>query len=442
MDWLDDYKKLLSFASISTEEEFKKDLLACFEWVKGKIEELGFTTEVWETAGHPTLFATWSGATGKPTLLLYNHYDVQPVDPLELWHTPPFEPTVRDGVMFARGAQDNKGQLFYVLLALKKMKEERGTFPLNLKWLIEGEEEMGSKNLPSLLEKHKDQLKADHLAIVDCGIPDKDTPAISLGMRGLVTMDVEVTGTSIDLHSGSHGGLAYNPLFALVEILASAKDKQGKITIPGFYEGLQELTEEEKKTISFEFDEASYKKEHGAHPTGGERNLPHRERNWLRPTFEINGISGGYTGKGFKTVIPSYATAKLSCRLVRGQDPHQVAHLVAKWIESKAPEGIRVKVNLHKGFGAALLTSPHSKGVQAFAQAVSEVFHKPCRFIIEGASIPITAELQKTTGGDVILFGLGLNSDHIHAPNENFSLDRIEKGQKIISRALDILGAE
>ena len=439
MDWLEDYKKLLSFASISTEAEFKKEVLACFDWVKKEVEKLGFETEVWKTPGHPTLFAAGPKVTGKPTILIYNHYDVQPVDPLDLWATPPFEPTVREGVMYARGAQDNKGQLFYVLLALKKIKEKEGDFPLNIKLLIEGEEEMGSKNLPHLLKKHESQLKADYVAIVDCGIPDSQTPAVSLGLRGLITMDVEVTGTLTDLHSGSHGGLAYNPNLALVEILASAKDKEGRVTIPGFYDAIQELTPDEKKGIHFAFDEAGYQTQYGTTATGGEKKYSPRERNWLRPTLEINGLSGGYCGKGFKTVIPSKASAKLSCRLVRGQDPQKVATLVAHWIESQAPAGIQVKVNVHEGFGQAVLTSPYSKGIQAFATAFSEVFQKPCQFTLEGATIPITADLQKVTGGEVILVGLGLNSDQIHAPNEHFSLDRIEKGQKIISQALKIL---
>lgn len=439
MDWLNDYIKLLSFASISSEPEYKKDLMECFYWVKEQVDALGFETEIWETGGHPTLFASWLKAPGKPTVLLYNHYDVQPVDPLELWDTPPFEPTVKNNVMYARGAQDNKGQLFYTLLALRSLMKEKGSFPLNIKWIIEGEEEVGSKNLPQVLIDHKEQLKADHLAVIDGGIPSESAPSVSLGMRGLVTMDVELTASRTDLHSGSHGGLAYNPIFALAEILAAAKNRDGKVTIPGFYATIKDLTDKEKESLSFEFNEQKYREEYGASPNGGEKSLPHLVRNTLRPTFEINGINGGYTGNGFKTVIPAKAFAKISCRLVRGQDPKQMGDLVAQWIVSQAPIGIDVKVAVHEGGGPAALTSPNSLVVKAFQQAFSEVFHKPCRFNLEGASIPIVYDLQKASQAEMVLVGLGLGTDQIHAPNEHFSLDRIEKGKLIISRALEIL---
>lgn len=439
MDWLNDYKTLLSFPSVSSEPEYEQDLLACFEWVKKEVEAIGFETEVWDTGGHPTLFGSWLKAPGKPTLLIYNHYDVQPVDPLELWETPPFEPTVIDNVMYARGAQDNKGQLFYVMLALKTVMKEKGAFPLNIKWLIEGEEEVGSKNLPAVLFKNSEKLKADHLAIVDGGIPGKDMPAVSLGMRGLVTMDVELTGTRSDLHSGSHGGLAYNPAFALAELLAAAKNREGKITIPGFYDSIKPLTVKEKESLDFHFNEQKYLETYGAGPSGGERSLTPLERNWLRPTFEVNGIVGGYTGAGFKTVIPAKASAKISCRLVRGQDPQEMGKLVARWLDSMAPNGITVRTTVHPGGGPAVLTSPDAPVVKAFAKAFSDVFKKPCHYILEGASIPIVADLQQASGADSVLIGLGLGTDQIHAPNEHFSLDRIEKGRDIMMRALDLL---
>lgn len=275
--------------------------------------------------------------------------------------------------------------------------------------------------------------------IVDVGIPNKDTPAVSIGMRGLIAMEVEAIGSSGDLHSGTHGGLAYNPIRALVELIAQAKDENGKITIPGFYDPIKALSEEEKKPISFEFNEAKYEKDFGITPTGGERNLSPLERNWLRPTLEVNGISGGYTGKGFKTVIPARASAKISCRLVQGQDPETTSLLVARYFESNAPPGIKIQVHRHEGGGPAILTSPHSKTVQAFAKAFSEVFQKPCQYILEGASIPIVADLQKASSAEVVLVGLGLATDQIHAPNEHFSLDRLKKGQIIISKALTYL---
>ena len=358
MEWLDDYKKLLSFPSVSSEPGYKNDLLACFEWVKGEVEKIGFTTEVWETGGHPALFASLTKAPGKPTLLLYNHYDVQPVDPVSEWHTPPFEPTVKDNIIYARGAQDNKGQLFYTLLALKTLMKEKGAFPLNIKLIIEGEEEVGSRHLPEVLEKNHLKLKADHLAIVDGGIPGEEIPAVALGMRGLVTLDVEATGSKTDLHSGSHGGLAYNPIFALCEILAAAKDRHGAITIPGFFNEAKHLPPDEVQAVSFDFNEKPYMDQFGIPASGGESALPPLQRNWLRPTFEINGITGGYTGPGFKTVIPAKASAKISCRLTKGQDPKKVGHLVARWIESMAPKGIQLKSRSMKEEGRPSLHLP------------------------------------------------------------------------------------
>ncbi|MCB1113455.1 MAG: M20/M25/M40 family metallo-hydrolase [Chlamydiia bacterium] len=439
MDWLNDFKKLLSFASVSSEPEYKNDMEACFDWVKAQVEAIGFETEVWKEGGHPTLFGSWEKAPGKPTLLLYNHYDVQPIDPLSEWATPPFDPQVRENQIFARGAQDNKGQLFYTLLALKDLWKNAEAYPLNIKWLIEGEEEVGSKTLPTILNKNQKKLKADYLAVIDGGIPDMNTPAVTLGMRGIVTLDVVAKGTEHDLHSGAHGGLAYNPVIALAQILAAAKDPSGKISIPGFYDSIEPLTDDEKTFLDFSFDEKEYEETFGASATGGEVTFTLKERNWLRPTFEVNGFSGGYTGDGFKTVIPSEAKAKISCRLVRGQNPEAIGKLVCEWLASQAPKGISVQAHLHPGGGEAVLTSPETKIVKAFSKAYEEVFQKPCSKVLEGASIPIVPDLQKASGAEPLLVGLGLNTDHIHAPNERFGLDRVEMGRLLIKKAIEHL---
>ncbi len=434
---LQEYKTLLSFPSISSEPGHKQDIEACFNWVKEYVEKLNFKTERWDTSGHPTLFAESQKIEGQPTLLLYGHYDVQPIDPIELWQSNPFNAEVRDGIIYARGAQDNKGQLFYVLQALKSFQ---GKYPINIKLLIEGEEEIGSCGLEKILKEKSQKLQSDHLAIVDCGIPNKDTPAVSLGMRGLITLEMEVTGTKIDLHSGTHGGIAYNPLRAICELIASAKDENGKITIPGFYDSIIPLSEEEKKHIAFDiFDEKKYLEEYGSSATGGETSLPVMERNWLRPTLEINGVWGGYIGEGFKTVIPSKAHAKLSCRIVRGQDPEKMALLVADYFEKKAPPGIQVKVKRHSGGGPAMMTTPTSQVVQAFAKAFSDIFKKPCLYILEGASIPIVAALTKASGAEAVLVGVGLATDQIHAPNEHFGLDRSLKGRDVVVAAINHL---
>lgn len=439
----DDYFTFLRYPSISSEPEFKDQLLECAGWLTDYLKKMGFEVEIWPTSGHPTIFATYLKAgPERPTLLIYNHYDVQPVDPLEAWQTPPFEPTVQGHEVYARGAQDNKGQCFYVLQALKLYLEASGSLPLNIKLCIEGEEEIGSAGLAQILSKKADALKADYLAIVDLGIPNAHTPAVTLGIRGIVTMDVEVQTTRLDLHSGSHGGIVINPIQALVKLLAGVHDEQGHVRIPGFYDKVEELSPEDRKQISFQFDEHKYREITGALPLGGEQAAySPLERAWIRPTFEINGIYGGYTGKGFKTVIPAKASAKVSCRLVPKQDPQEIGELVADYLRSQAPEGVQVHVHIHPGGGKAVRINPSAKVVQAFIQAFEEVFKTSCESILEGGSIPIVTELALASGADVILVGLGLAGDQIHAPNEHFGLDRIEKGILMMARAIDILGS-
>lgn len=438
--WIQDYFTFLKFQSISSEPEFQNEVLACAEWISNYLKNIGFKVETWPTTGHPTIFAeNLNAGPSQPTLLIYNHYDVQPVDPLDLWTSPPFEPTVRNGEVYARGAQDNKGQCFYVLFALKALLEKTGRLPINIKLCIEGEEECGSTGLSGLLPKKKDKLNADYLAIVDLGIPSAKKPSITLGVRGLVTMDVEVSSTHTDLHSGSHGGIAYNPIHALIELLASVRDSSGKITIPGFYDSVLDVSMLEKAKVSFEFDATEYEKTFGAKPTGGEKELPPLERNGLRPTFEINGIKGGYSGEGFKTVIAAKAIAKVSCRLVPHQDPHVIGKLVADYLQKHAPEGTKVNVKIHPGSGTALRASADSAIAKAFSKAYEEIFNSNCEKVLSGASIPIVTELAAACGGEVILVGLGLATDCIHAPNEHFGLDRIEKGFLSITRAIELM---
>jgi len=438
---LEDYFTFLSFKSISSEKEYQPEVLRCADWVKEYLAAMGFDVELWDTPGHPTLFATnLKAGPDKPTLLIYNHYDVQPVDPLELWTSPPFSPTIKDNNVYARGAQDNKGQCMYVLQAIRATLETQGSLPVNVKWIIEGEEETGSKGLAAILKSREKQLKADYLAVFDLGIPGKDKPAITLGVRGILTMDVEAVGSNTDLHSGTHGGRTYNPIHALTEILSRLRDSQGKIRVPGFYDDVVELTAEEKKNISFDFDENAYFETFRIKATGGEKAYPPLERSTIRPTIEVNGIWGGYNGPGFKTVIPAKAFAKISCRLVPYQEPAKIGKAVAQYIESLAPEGIDVKVHLHEGGGPSVRAESTSKIVQAFSQAYSEVFDRPCKYAFEGGSIPIISKLQQTCGGKVILLGLALEEDQIHAPNEHFGLDRLEKGFLITARGLELLG--
>lgn len=436
-----DFKTFLGFSSISADPEQKKQMHACADWLKGYLTDIPLTVALWETSHHPVLYAhDLSAGPDKPTILIYNHYDVQPVDPLELWQSPPFAPSIQGDEIFARGAQDNKGQCFYVIQAIKALKKRFGRLPVNLKLIIEGDEEIGSPSLPALLKEKAKDLQADYLYIVDVGIKNAQSPSVTLGLRGITALDVTCRGSKTDLHSGCHGGIAYNPIHALVEILAKLRDPSGHINVPGFYDHIPHFSSEQRKALSFDFDEPEYIKEFDCHPTGGEKSLPPLERNWLRPTIEINGINGGFTGTGVKTVIPAVASAKLSCRLVPGQDPQETAQKVAAFLEQQAPHGITVTTHLHPGGGKAIMTDPHSKAAKAVAQAFTEVFQSPCSYILEGASIPIVATLQEVCQGKVVLLGLGLPGDCIHAPNEHFGLDRLQQGFLIIARSLELLG--
>lgn len=437
-----DYFTFLRFKSVSSEPAFSSEVTACANWLTAFLSQIGFQTELWPTTGHPTIFASnMSAGPNKPTLLIYNHYDVQPADStIKTWLSDPFEPTIRDEEVYARGAQDNKGQCFYTILALKALLENNKTLPINIKLCIEGEEECGSVGLSKILQQKKHELKADYLVVVDVGLQERNMPAVTLGVRGLVTMDVAVHGTKTDLHSGSHGGLAFNPIHALAQHLASLRDCSGKISVPGFYDDVVALTDQEQSELGSSFDESKYEKMFGAPPTGGEKEFSAGIRVAARPTIEVNGISGGYCGPGFKTVIPASAYAKISCRLVPNQDPQKIGSQVARFLQSQAPYGTSVEVKVHPGCGKALRASPYSAVVQAFGQAFSQVLDKPCAYHFDGASIPIVVELAEVCKAQVVLVGLGLPDDQIHAPNEHFGLDRIEKGFMIMMRAIELLG--
>jgi acetylornithine deacetylase/succinyl-diaminopimelate desuccinylase-like protein len=325
------------------------------------------------------------------------------------------------------------------LRALKTLIEKKA-LKVNIKYLIEGEEESGSTGLHGILQEKKEALKADYILIVDSGSEKKGVPAITLGARGLVTFTVHLKGSNFDLHSGTHGGIVYNPNHALVEMLASLHDAQGKVTIPHFYDKVLPLGAEEKKELALELDEENLASHFGAKPTGGEKAFSPLESAWLRPTLEINGLNGGYSGAGFKTVIPSKALAKLSCRLVPNQDPEEICRHLKAFLLSKAPPGITVEVEVMEGKGKAFRANPRSKLASTMSQAYSEVFDKPCTKIMIGGSIPIAVDLAQTSGGEMLLIGVALSEDQIHAPNEHFSLDRLEQGYLSICRGIQLLG--
>jgi acetylornithine deacetylase/succinyl-diaminopimelate desuccinylase-like protein len=436
---LRDYFTFLKFASIATDPAFKEDVNQCADWLCDYLKAIGLTVEKWTTENAPVIFAhDLRAGKEKETLLLYCHYDVQPVDPLDEWITPPFEPTIRGGEVYARGASDNKGQCFYTIIAIKALLKQFGHLPVNLKFIIEGEEESGSLSLSQIMHEKKEDLKADYLLIIDSGIEEPSEPAITLGARGLICLQLSLQEAQFDLHSGMAGGLAYNPNRALVEMLSSLRTESGKIALPGFYDDVIPISDDEKKEICFEFNEKSFQKMFGFSPTGMERDTPPNESAWLRPTIEINGMWGGYTGPGFKTVIPAKAHAKLSCRLVPHQNPDKIATLLTDFLIKKTPPGLHAHVERLPGNGRGFRTNPHSRIAQILSQSYSDVFQKKCKKILIGGSIPISVDLCTAADAEMLLVGVGLPDDRFHAPNEHFGIDRLEKGYLIICRAIEL----
>lgn len=439
--FLEEYFEYLRFQSFSADPKYRPVLEETASWWVEKLKPLDLDVEIWETGGGPVVFAqSKTFDSSKTTALLYGHYDVQPVDPIELWDSDPFEPVIRDGKVFARGASDNKGQSFYTFLALRALLDLRGDFPVNIKLLIEGEEESGSPGLARILPEKKEKLKSDHLLIIDSGFDRFDEPCVSIGARGLVTMTLTLTGSAHDLHSGEHGGVVYNPNRAMVELLASLRDAKGRILVPGFHDAIQPLSISEKEMLHLDFCHEDYHATFKAHAVGMEEGVHPQEACWLRPTVEINGLKGGYGGEGFKTVIPAQSVAKISCRLVPDQDPIEIASLVERFLTDQLPEGIEMTMEVHPGVGRAVFGSPESLVSQAFQQGYSDVFKTPCRIRAMGGSVPITFELTRASGADLLLIGVALGSDQIHSPNEHFAVKGLEFGLSTLAHSLELLG--
>ncbi len=436
---LSDFFHFLRFKSISTEKEFKSEINACAQWLSGYLEESGLSVQVWETKGHPIVFAETAHDPAKKTVLIYNHYDVQPVDPLDLWDSPPFEPELRDGEVYARGAVDNKGQCYYSIASIRTMIKEQGSLPVNLKFVIEGEEEMGSESFPEILERKKEELQADYLLIVDLAMRAADKPAVTLGLRGIATIRLEVHGSKGDLHSGFHGGVVLNPNQALISIISQLHDENGRVNIPGFYDDIEELSDEEHRLFDFEFDKVAFEETYGTPAVGNEKQYTPIEAGTIRPTLEINGIAGGYAGDGFKTVIPAKAWSNLSFRLVPNQNPEKILELACKHINSLCPKGVTLHLDAHAGAGVPFRLTPNSHLAQSAAKAFTEVCGTPCRFILEGGSVPITTSLAQSSGAEVVMLGYALATDNCHAPNEHFGMDRLRKGFATIPRILEYL---
>lgn len=437
----DDFFTFLRFSSISTDPAYKEDVLACANWLEQYLEKFGFKTELWKTSGHPTLYAEnlQAGPTC-PTLLFYLHYDVQPVTPLEEWESDPFEPIIKNGKVVARGAVDNKGQCFYTLTALKACHELIKNLKVNLKLCIEGEEEIGSKGLEEVVEKKKEKLKADYFLVVDLDMLDKTKPSVTLGMRGITTINIHCQNAKVDLHSGVFGGIVMNPAKALTQAISSIWDQDGKVTIPGFYDKVRQFKKEELKAFNWELIPQKQVQAFDVSAFGGEKGWTLLESNWIRPSLEINGISSGYTGEGFKTIIPAKATAKLSCRLVPDQKPSEILQLIGDFLRKKIPETLKIKLEWGHG-SEGFITSPHSQFVDITAQAFEDVFNFPCQRILCGATIPIVPTLTRISGAQLVMTGVALAEDGMHAPNESFGLDRFQKGFLSIVRILQILSA-
>ena len=423
-----DYLTFLKIPSISTDPQFKKETVTAAHWVEDYLKAIGFDTELWETSRNPVVFASHLVDPHCPTVLIYHHYDVQPVDPLEKWKSPPFEPTLREGKVYARGASDNKGQCFATLTALKAVVGLLKN--INVKIFIEGEEECGSEGAYEVLKSHQKELKADYLLIVDAGLPAPHTPAITMGLRGIIAMEVTCQNSAIDLHSGLHGGIALNPNRALIQMLAQLWDETGKVAIPGFYDEV-----ESSDRLKGDVDRIYLQKQFGIQAFQGEGGYTLLESGTIRPTLEINGISGGYTGEGFKTVIPSVAKAKISCRLVPRQNFEKIGKLVENHLRKIAPSGLEIEVSFEHG-GEAFRTSGNTVIAKVCSEAYSEVFEKPCTEIFGGGSVPLVNELSKVCGAEVALIGVALDSDDFHAPNEHFGLDQLEYGFLTIGRIL------
>jgi acetylornithine deacetylase/succinyl-diaminopimelate desuccinylase-like protein len=427
--YVDELKALLAIPSISALPAHKADVRRCADWCADEMRRIGLQhVQLFETPGNPVVYGDWLGAEGAPTILFYGHYDVQPVDPLDLWTSPPFEGTVRDGEIYARGAADDKGQVFMHLKAIEAWLKQDGRLPVNIKLILEGEEEVGSENLDDFIRSHKSELKADVVVISDSGMFARGVPSICYGLRGLVYFQIDLRGSSTDLHSGSFGGAVANPAFVLAQMIAQMKDRSGRVRVPGFYDDVKPLQDEERQAWqALPFNEKKYRKDFGIPKLFGETGYTTLERTWVRPTLEVNGLLSGFTGEGAKTVLPAVAMAKISMRLVPDQDPNKIAELFQAYVEDLAPKTVELKVTRMHG-GKPWMTSFDNPFVQAAGRAIEKGFGRAPIFTREGGSIPVVSTFQEELGLPSVLFGVGLPDENAHAPNEKLDLSNFHNG--------------
>jgi len=443
--FLNELKDLLRIPSISTLEEHKSDVRRAADYVAQDLTRMGFEhVEVVPTKGHPLVYADWLHAPGKPTVLCYAHYDVQPPDPVDEWVSPPFEPTERNQNIYARGAVDDKGQLWMQLKAFEAMmKSGNGKLPLNVKVLIEGEEEVGGESIAEYVKKNHKKLKADFALVTDTELFAPDLPTLCVGLRGLVYTELEAVGAKTDLHSGMYGGAAPNPLFGLIEIISKLKDSKGKILIPGFYDKVRKPTSAELKAWKrLPFKEKDFlKNEVGSSTLVGEKDYPVLYRLWARPTLEVHGMPGGFTAPGAKTVIPAKAAAKVSMRLVPDQDADDILKKYTNYVKKITPPGLTVNIKVHSK-GPACVVGTDNAYVKAATQAMHEVFKKDTVFIRSGGSIPIVTDFQNELKIPSVMMGMGLPDDNLHAPNEKFHIPNFYRGIESIIHFFEKVGAQ
>ncbi len=430
--FLNELLELLRIPSVSARSENKEDMLRCAELMKLRLIEAGAEkAELFATEGHPIVYAEKMTDPAKPTVLVYGHYDVQPADPLELWHSGPFEPVIKEGKIFARGACDDKGQVYMHVKALETMVRTN-SLPANIKFIIEGEEEIGSANLGIFVKKNKELLKADVILISDTAMISLDNPSIDIGVRGLSYIELEVTGPNRDLHSGVYGGAVANPITILAKMIASCHDENNHITIPGFYDDVVDASDKEREMLAqAPFDKDAYRKDLGINKVWGEKGYSVNERTGIRPTLELNGIWGGYTGEGSKTVLPSRAHAKISARLVPNQSSEKITKKLIAYFEKIAPSGVTVTIQEHHG-GEPYMTPIDSPAYRAAAKAIKTTFGKDPVPVRGGGSIPICALFEQELGVKIVFMGFGLDSDNLHSPNEKFNIENYYKGIETI----------
>ncbi|HUP90338.1 MAG TPA: dipeptidase [Longimicrobiales bacterium] len=437
----DELFEFLRIPSVSAKADHKADVLKAAQWVESRAKEIGMKVKLHETKGHPIVVAEWREAgANAPTILIYGHYDVQPEEPVELWESPPFEPTIRDGKIYARGSVDDKGQLYLHLKALESHLKANGKLPVNVIVVAEGEEEVGSENLMPFVEQHKDELKCDAIVISDSAMHSANQPSLDASLRGLSYLEVWVDGPAQDLHSGVYGGGVMNPATALARIIASFHDENGRVQVEGFYDDVDEAKVFRAALAKLPWDDADFTKETGSPELFGEKGFTTLERVLVRPTVEINGLLSGYTGEGAKTVLPARAMAKVSCRLVANQDPHKIAELVKKHIAKHTPKGVSVKAEYLHG-GNAWMANVQGPLYEAGAAALEKAFGVKPVFGGSGGSIPIVPEFEKVLKAPAMLMGFGLPGENAHAPNEWMSVRNYEQGVHAAAEVLDQLAA-